>query len=230
MGKYAILLDTRFCTGCNTCFYKCVQENRLHESANQGYARTMVLIRDKGLFHHRCMHCEEPSCVATCPSGAFAKTPEGIVLYDSQPCLGCKSCVIACPFNIPQWDMKKKEVIKCTMCAHRVLKGKQPACVEVCPTDALEFGLYEEITGKAKQIAAENKLNIYGLEENGGTSVIILTKEDPIAIAYSEVSKSATKARGPKTIVGTAAVAALAYAGIKKYTERRAEIEGKKDE
>jgi hypothetical protein len=102
--------------------------------------------------------------------------------------------------------------------------------VEACPTDALEFGAYEEIANKAKQLAADNNLNIYGLEENGGTSVIILTKEDPVSIGYPEVSKSVTKARGPKAVVGAAAVAALAYAGIKKYSDRRAEIEGKKDE
>jgi len=226
MGDYAILLDTRFCTGCNTCFYKCVQENRLHESAENGFTRTMVFIRDKGLYHHRCMHCEEPSCVATCPSGAFHKTPEGIVLYNNEPCLGCKSCVVACPFNVPYWNQKKKEIVKCTMCAHRVLKGEQPACVEACPTDALEFGLYQDITEKAKQIATKNNLHIYGLEENGGTSVIILTKENPITIGYPDVPKKVIKARGPKTVVGAAAVAALAYAGIKKYSERRADIEG----
>ena len=172
------------------------------------------------------MHCEEPSCEATCPSGAFHKTPEGIVLYNNEPCLGCKSCVVACPFNVPYWNQKKKEIVKCTMCAHRVLKGEQPACVEACPTDALEFGPYQDITEKAKQIAADNNLHIYGLEENGGTSVIILTKEDPLVIGYADVPKKVTKARGPKTVVGAAAVAALAYAGIKKYSERRAEIEG----
>lgn len=230
MGEYAILVDTTFCTGCNTCYYKCIQENRLLESAEQGIVRTMVFTKDNGLYHHRCMHCEEPSCIDTCPSGAFSKTPEGIVLYDNQPCLGCKSCVIACPFNIPQMDTEKGNIVKCTMCYHRVSKGEQPACVEACPTDALEFGAYEDITNKAKQLAADNNLNIYGLEENGGTSVIILTKEDPVAIGYPEVSKSVTKARGPKAVVGAAAVAALAYAGIKKYSDRRAEIEGKKDE
>ena len=67
MKQYAILLDSRFCTGCNTCFYKCVQENRLHDVAANGSTRTLVQINDEGMYHHRCMHCLEPTCVANCP-------------------------------------------------------------------------------------------------------------------------------------------------------------------
>lgn len=229
MADYAILIDTRFCTGCNTCFYKCVQENRLHEVGARGFARTTVYIKDEGLYHHRCMHCVEPSCAAACPSEALHKTAEGLVLYDAAVCIGCKSCVVACPFNIPQWDEVKKEIVKCTMCAHRILTKEggqpQPACVEACPTGALTFGAYQEIVAAARRMVEEGKLHLYGLEENGGTSLIVLTKEQPVAVGYPDVPKGAGKGRGVKSVVGAAVVAALVYAGIKKYSERRAQLE-----
>lgn len=229
MTEYAILLDTRFCTGCNTCFYKCVQENRLHSVAENGNARTTVYIRDEGLYHNRCMHCKEPSCVAVCPAGALSESSTGAVLYDSELCIGCKTCISACPFHVPHWDDGQKVIVKCSMCAHRpVTEGKTPACVEVCPTSALEYGEYGAVAAKAKKLAEENKLHLYGLEENGGTHLLVLTVEDPVAIGYPKVPKNTVHSRKAKTIggtvVGAAAVAALAYTGIKKYGERRSEV------
>ncbi|MDI6865216.1 MULTISPECIES: 4Fe-4S dicluster domain-containing protein [Thermodesulfovibrio] len=228
MGNYAFLIDTRFCTGCNTCFYKCVQENRYHFQAAKGLARTTVFIQDNGLLHHRCMHCENPSCVASCPSGAFYKTPEGIVLHNPQHCIGCRTCVVACPFNVPQWDSDKKEFVKCTMCIHRVSKGLLPACVEACPTEALTFGKRQEILDKSQKLSQETRLFMYGREENGGTSVFILTKEKPTDIGYPSVANISITGRGSKTLVGATAAAAIVYIGLKKYSERRKEIEEKK--
>ncbi|HHW40082.1 MAG TPA: 4Fe-4S dicluster domain-containing protein [Syntrophomonadaceae bacterium] len=232
-STYSILLDTRFCTGCNTCFYKCVQENRLHDTAAEGHYRTLVLIKDDGLYHRRCMHCKEPSCEAVCPTAALSKTDYGPVLYDAERCIGCKTCVAACPFHVPQWDETRHQVVKCTMCAHRlqdVAGGKTiPACVEVCPTGALIFGEYDELVAMAKQIASENKLHIYGLEENGGTHLIILAKEKPEVIGYPAVPRDTVRSREIKSVsgvvAGAAAVAALAYAGIKKYSERRIQVQ-----
>ena len=230
MANYGFLIDTRFCTGCNTCFYKCVQENRLHQQVARGFSRTVVLIQDNGLLQHRCMHCENPSCVASCPSGAFYKTPEGIVLHNPQHCIGCKTCVVACPFNVPQWDLQKKEFVKCTMCIHRVLKGINPACVEACPTGALTFGDRGEILNTAKKLSEANKLYMYGMEENGGTGVIMLMKEKPVNIGYPDVASYSITGRGPSTIMGAAAVATLVYVGLKKYSDRRKQIEEKKNQ
>lgn len=231
---YAILLDTRFCTGCNTCFYKCVQENRLHEVATNGNTRTLVYINDTGMYHHRCMHCLEPTCVANCPKEALTKTEYGPVLWDADACVKCQTCVEQCPFHIPMFDEAQKKIVKCSMCAHRNFAGDKeakPACVEVCPTGALSFGERDAIVSEAKKIAKEANLNIYGLEENGGTSLLVLTKEDPTAVGYPQVEKSGGSGGGSNplaiggAIVGAAAVIGGAYVGLKKYGERKNEIE-----
>lgn len=231
---YAILLDTRFCTGCNTCFYKCVQENRLHEVATNGNTRTLVYINDTGMYHHRCMHCLEPTCVANCPKQALTKTEYGPVLWDADLCIKCQTCVEQCPFHIPMFDEAQKKIVKCSMCAHRNFDGDkeaQPACVEVCPTAALSFGERDAIVSEAKKIAKEANLNIYGLEENGGTSLLVLTKEDPTAVGYPQVEKSGGSGGGsnPLAIGGAVAGAAVvlggAYVGLKKYGERKNQID-----
>lgn len=231
MKQYAILLDTRFCTGCNTCFYKCVQENRIHDAAANGNTRTIVQINDEGMYHHRCMHCLEPTCVANCPKKALTKSDYGPVLWDTNVCIRCGTCVQRCPFHVPMLDKANNQIVKCSMCAHRNLgqdENAKPACVEVCPTGALEFGERNEIIAKAKKMARESGLTIYGLEENGGTNLLILTKGDPVAIGYPAVQKSNTGyspiAIGG-TVVGLSAVAAAAYAGLKKYSARRNEID-----
>ncbi len=73
MKSYAILLDTTLCTGCNTCLYKCIQENMRHDEASRGLFRTIAFIRDTGIYHQRCMHCVTPDCVDVCPEGALTK-------------------------------------------------------------------------------------------------------------------------------------------------------------
>lgn len=227
MKQYAILLDTRFCTGCNTCFYKCVQENRLHDVAANGNTRTIVTINDEGMYHLRCMHCLEPTCVANCPKKALTKSEYGPVLWDSNVCIRCGTCVLRCPFHVPMFDEVHNKIVKCSLCAHRYFEGEDhsvPACVEACPTSSLEFGEREQIIAKARQIAKDNDLYIYGLEENGGTNLIILTQNDPLAVGYPEVDKSnagySPVAIGG-TVVGLGAVAAAAYVGLKKYSERK---------
>ncbi len=230
MKQYAILLDSRFCTGCNSCFYKCVQENRLHDVAANGNTRTVVQINDEGMYHQRCMHCLEPTCVDNCPKKALTKSDYGPVLWDTNVCIRCGTCVQKCPFHVPMLDQEHNQIVKCSMCAHRELgKDEQaiPACVQVCPTGALEFGERAAMVAKAQQMAKAGGMHIYGLEENGGTSMLILSKADPTAVGYPAVDKfkagMSPVAMGG-TAVGVVAVAAAAYAGLKKYSARRTEI------
>lgn len=114
------------------------------------------------------------------------------------------------------------------MCIHRVSKGLLPACVEACPTEALTFGKRQEILDKSQKLSQETRLFMYGREENGGTSVFILTKEKPTDIGYPSVANISITGRGSKTLVGATAAAAIVYIGLKKYSERRKEIEEKK--
>ena len=230
MKEYAILLDSTNCTGCNTCMYKCIQENRIEEPASRGLLRTWVMINDHGLYHHRCLHCLEPACVPACKEScgekpALTKSAYGPVLYDISRCLGCGACVEACKFKVPQLDEKTDKMVKCSMCAHRIQDGREPACVEVCPTNALVFGEYREIVAKAKALAAAKKLKIYGLTENGGGHFLVLAS-DPLQAGYPKVASRQVKAlQTAGTEVTTPALVALAVGGLKKFSDRRNRIE-----
>jgi formate dehydrogenase iron-sulfur subunit len=124
----------------------------------------------------QCMHCEHPACVSACPVQALHKLDEGPVVYEADRCIGCRYCMVACPFHVPRIDFYEllPPIKKCTFCVDRVSEGLEPACVKACPTDALTFGGRDELVTEAKRrIAARpNKYidHIYGEKEAGGTS------------------------------------------------------------
>ena len=227
MKEYAILLDSTYCTGCNSCAYRCIQEFRYHDLASRGHFRTFVQINDGGLYHRRCMHCLDPQCVKNCPVSALTKSAYGPVLYNIDTCIGCQNCVRTCPFHVPQYDATTNKVVKCSLCAHRTSEGKEPACVEACPTYALQFGEYEAIKAQARDMAAKNKLNLYGFQENGGTHLFIIAKENPLLAGYPNVAKKAlaSKKAPLEGDLGVPAVAALAFMGLKKFSDRRTRVE-----
>ena len=129
----------------------------------------------------QCRHCLEPACVSACPVGALVKTDEGPIVYDPVKCMGCRYCMMACPFGIPRYDWEKPVpyVQKCTMCYERQLEGEQPGCTEACPTEATIFGDRDELLAEAqRRIDAEpgrygNK--VWGRTEVGGTSVLYVS-------------------------------------------------------
>ena len=226
MKAKAILLDTTYCTGCNTCAYRCIQEYRTHDAASRGNFRTFVQINDAGLYHRRCMHCLDPDCVKNCPVQALTRTEYGTVLYDKDKCIGCQTCVRTCPFHVPQFDATTRKITKCSLCAHRVTQGKTPACVEVCPTGALVYGDYEEMLAEARKRAAKEKLQIYGAKENGGTHLFVLAAGDPVKMGYPKVAgRALSKARGAGVDAGVPVHAALAVTGFKKFSDRRTRVQ-----
>jgi formate dehydrogenase iron-sulfur subunit len=127
------------------------------------------------------MHCEVPTCASVCPVAALTKTPEGPVVYDAKRCMGCRYCMMACPFEIPkyQWDRPVPVVGKCIMCAGRLKEGKPTACAEACPAEATIFGKREDLIWEARtrlrQKPGAYVNQIYGLTEAGGTSVLVLS-------------------------------------------------------
>lgn len=141
--RYAMTVDTRRCVGCNACVLSCKAENDLPED---GY-RDWIVTETRGRFpeltqqirSERCNHCEHPPCVDACPTGASHVHDGGTVLVDAGKCTGCKACIAACPYGA-RYVHTDGHVDKCTFCLHRVWRGEQPACVEVCPTSALAFG------------------------------------------------------------------------------------------
>jgi formate dehydrogenase iron-sulfur subunit len=186
--SYGFLLDTTLCIGCEACMDAC------HESHNQPDTEsyelsdtnfTVVKSISEGneeiYYRKMCMHCEHPSCVSVCPVGAFEKTKEGPVIYDGSKCMGCRYCLLACPFDVPkyEWDNTFPLVKKCDMCFDRLSKGLKPACAEACPTEATLFGKRDELIAIAQErIKSEPEKyypHIYGVNEAGGTSILILS-------------------------------------------------------
>ncbi len=182
--SHALLLDTTRCIGCGACSAACKEQNKLGadiDRVNTAYTWTTVQKAGGVNVRRMCMHCLAPTCASVCPVGAMRKTVEGPVLYDAEKCIGCRYCVQACPFDVPkyQWDKNIPVVAKCIMCAPRLARGEATACATVCPTGATTFGQRDVLIQEARRrIAADpNKYvnHIYGLEEAGGTSVLMLS-------------------------------------------------------
>ncbi|WP_024335830.1 4Fe-4S dicluster domain-containing protein [Desulfotignum balticum] len=224
MKSYAILLDTTLCTGCNTCLYKCIQENMGQDAAYRGLFRTIAFIRDPGIYHHRCMHCLSPDCVEVCPEGALTKTDYGPVLYNADLCTGCQTCVDACPFSAPLFDPVTEKIVRCSMCAHRISEGRPPACVEACPTGALVFDEFHSVLATAEKRTARDNLYTYGITQNAGTCFIVLTKNDPMEIGYPSVGEKTVPADRTLSALPLWGVGAVA-GGMKLFSDRRARIE-----
>jgi len=199
----AILIDITRCIGCEECVLACKEENDLGpdrlrpgQQAVDGLSATrfstILRLPDDHFVRQQCRHCLEPACVSACLVGAMQKTPEGAVIYDSELCMGCRYCLVACPYGIPryEWDAAAPLVRKCTLCYPRIREGKEPACVEACPEDALLFGERDELLAEAHRRIAENPGvyldHVFGETEVGGTSVLYLADISLGFLAWSE--------------------------------------------
>ncbi|HEU5171649.1 MAG TPA: 4Fe-4S dicluster domain-containing protein [Gemmatimonadales bacterium] len=195
-----ILIDVARCIGCRTCEAACKAAHGFPEgeSADLG-PQTWTYVKAVRLrtprehaslgadgagtrsYKVQCMHCVEPACASACPVGALRKTADGPVEYDAGRCIGCRYCMIACPFQVPRFEWRKAlpAISKCNMCADRRAAGKGPACVEACPLEALQFGPRDHLLAEAaRRIAADRSRYvpaIYGAEEAGGTSVMYIS-------------------------------------------------------
>ena len=162
------LFDGTLCVGCKACVTACRDANGTHPEFNtpepywdtpldvSAYTLNVIKAYQHGTGEHKdreidghafikksCLHCVDPSCQSVCPVSAMQKDPEtGIVYYDVDACIGCRYCVVACPFAIPRFEYNTTwaRLRKCELCSHRLAEGKIPACSAVCPTGATLFG------------------------------------------------------------------------------------------
>lgn len=182
--RKGLLIDTTKCIGCQACASACKEANGLpgeEEEKLSATAYTVVKKKEDVYYRRLCMHCNDPTCSAVCPVGAFEKTEEGAVIYKPKKCIGCRYCIQACPFGVPAYEWQKTSplVRKCTMCIQRLKKGDMPACAEACPTEATVFWDRDELIEGARKRIRENPdryvNHIYGEKEAGGTSVLLLS-------------------------------------------------------
>jgi formate dehydrogenase iron-sulfur subunit len=178
-----LLFDSTRCIGCGACSAACKEQNDLPlpiEETTTAYTWTLVETRAGANVRRLCFHCLEPTCVSVCPVGALTKQAEGPVTYDASKCIGCRYCIMACPFGVPkyQWDRQVPVVGKCVLCFDRVRQGQATACATVCPTGATLFGDRDDLVreARARIAAAPDRYvdHVYGLAEAGGTSVLML--------------------------------------------------------
>jgi formate dehydrogenase iron-sulfur subunit len=138
------------------------------------------------------MHCLEPSCVAACLVGGLTKTAEGPVVYDPDRCIGCRYCMLACPFHVPryEWDRTAPLMSKCSMCVDRLRDGQRPACVEACPNDVMEFGERDALLARAhariERAPRKYLPRVWGENEFGGTSVLFVSDVNLAAIGWPD--------------------------------------------
>ncbi len=201
-GRYGLLHDTTLCVGCRSCEVACNEVNDLpaparptaddpvfaeeRRTTDQAYTVVNRYEPEHGdgeaVFRkHQCMHCNEPCCASVCLVGAFTKTPEGPVLYDKSVCIGCRYCVMACPYYALAYEYDEPltpEVVRCTMCYDLIVEGGVPACAEACPNGAITFGKREDLIRLARERIRKYPEryhdHIFGEHEFGGTSWLTL--------------------------------------------------------
>lgn len=198
-----ILTDVTKCIGCERCVEACVTRNKLPDDlpakfkADDGLSgnRFTSIVKTPGTerapggkrpendrwVRRQCMHCIEPSCQSACLVGALEKRADGPVVYHADKCIGCRYCMLACPFMIPRYEYDKQlpYVRKCKMNEDCRMPGGMPACTSICPTGATIFGTRKSLIKEAKRRIAENPgkyvNHIYGEHEFGGTSVMYIS-------------------------------------------------------
>jgi formate dehydrogenase iron-sulfur subunit len=194
----AILYDATLCVDCKQCEQACADRNKLPyndtiaaEEKQSAHKLTVVLDKKDKFMRRLCMNCLDPTCVSVCPVAALHKTPEGPVTYDASRCIGCRYCMLACPFDVPkyEWNALLPRMRKCDMCADRVEAGKPTACAAACPTGATKFGEREELIAEAQKRIQDSPgqyvHHIYGLTEVGGTSVLLLSSVPFASFGFS---------------------------------------------
>ncbi len=199
-----VLFDATRCIGCRKCEAGCNKVNKL-KAPPKPFEDLTVLDKERrtdetnytvvnkykgknGPVYRKaqCNHCMEPACASVCFVRAFTKNPDGSVTYDASVCVGCRYCMVACPFNVPTYeynDPLTPRVIKCTMCHDQISKGEisAPGCVSACPKEALTYGKRADLIDIARERIKRNPeryLNhIYGEKEMGGTSWMYISGE-----------------------------------------------------
>jgi len=204
--RWGMLVDTTLCIGCRHCEWACKRQNELPSAPLAEFSDTSAFDKfrrpdaesytvvnrfpnpkdpDRPIFAKvQCMHCEDAGCVSACLVGALQKEKDGPVSYDAWKCMGCRYCMVACPFQIPAYEYfnaLNPRVMKCNFCFERVKKEKElPACAKICPQGVMTFGKRVDLLQAARERMAKAPdryvPHIYGEHEVGGTAWLYLAE------------------------------------------------------
>jgi formate dehydrogenase iron-sulfur subunit len=248
MRSFAILTDITRCIGCEECVTACKIANETgaddapwkwqSEATGLSATRWTTIQRTPEGRYVRvhCRHCLDPGCAAACPVGALKVTGEGAVAYDPSICMGCRYCMVACPFVMTryEWDSPTPRVRKCILCYDEIKAGRrrQPACTEKCPTEATIFGERDDLLAEARRrIDAEPGKyidHIWGEHEVGGTSVLYISDVDlatagwPARLPGHAVPELSNRVL--RTVPGTFLGVGVAMTGIHWIVKRRQKL------
>ncbi|MFY9150912.1 MAG: 4Fe-4S dicluster domain-containing protein [Prolixibacteraceae bacterium] len=196
---YGIGIDIQKCIGCGMCAKACKSENNVPkdpfyyrswveqytikndgslkvESPNGGIDGFTQSVPDEEIFKtffvpKMCNHCAKSPCVQVCPVGATYESPEGVVLVDEKYCIGCRYCIQACPYGCRYLHPETNTVDKCTLCFHRITKGLNPACVEVCPSGARIYGDLNDENGELNKFRKVHNCQVLKPHLNTGSKL-----------------------------------------------------------
>jgi formate dehydrogenase iron-sulfur subunit len=217
----AVLIDTTRCIGCRACQVACKSWHDLAGKSttfsetwsnprfmdSKNYTRVIFREIPQGNDLHwhfvkrQCLHCLDPACESVCPVGALTKLKEGPVVYDDEKCIGCRYCMMACPFQVPkfQWESAVPLIRKCDFCADRLAQGLATACTTTCPTGTLLFGERADLLKEAHRRIGTHPgkyfPQVYGENTVGGTSWLYITP-----VSFEELGLNH---RGFRTDLGT---------------------------
>ncbi|MCK4919471.1 MAG: 4Fe-4S dicluster domain-containing protein [Bacteroidales bacterium] len=249
-----ILFDSTLCIGCQNCEIVCADHYGLPQQEDfpepgkkrEPNATSRIAMNcyetSKGEMYMRdaCNHCNEPACASACLTKAMLKTDEGPVIWREEKCMGCRSCMISCPFDVPKFDYDSPNPIiqKCRMCFELLQEGQKPVCVENCPAEALLFGKRRDLIeiANARIYADPENYNhaIYGEHEVGGTGIIYLAsvpfeelglRNDLGTVPYPEYNKTFLYSVPAVLILWPAFLLGLYNAAKERLTKKQIEEE-----
>ncbi len=162
--RYGMVIDLKKCYGCHSCSVAC----KAQYDVPLGVWRSWVKVSEKGKFPDTkrnflpvlCNHCKKPSCVSVCPTGATYQRDDGIVVVSDDVCVGCKYCVINCPYDKRFIHPDKQVASKCDFCVDRVVNGVEPSCVNTCPPRARVFGDLNDPNSEISKIVSKNAVTV----------------------------------------------------------------------
>jgi Fe-S-cluster-containing dehydrogenase component/formate-dependent nitrite reductase membrane component NrfD len=193
--KYGFIIDNRKCIGCHACTTACKSEHDVAIGVNRTYVKQV----EKGEFPNtrrifsvmRCNHCTNAPCVTICPVEALYTREDGIVDFDNNRCIGCKSCMQACPYDALYIDPKTNTAAKCNYCAHRVEVGREPACVTVCPEHAIIAGDMHNPETEISKLLARQAVKVRKPEKGTNPNLFYIDGDE------SSLNPEATDRSGP---------------------------------